>query len=255
MLGHGKGYYNYKPMLQYDRRIHQMSGKGIRQPQRMPMMQCGGKSYHKESLIGLLNTKWQNDLRAFNRLSPEKKRIFFKKLSKRVNYNYKGWEVFKYQELSPILKSDIKENIDILNEIKGGKLPDEDKQFYQSLWNRNKGKFYRGTADGKGLGFGVMGEGQYVAYNKSMAQAFAKISTEQSKGKPKVEEVKLPKDLKLLNYKSPTMFKIKESLGVGKWDNVADPMYSKILTEKVKKLGFDGVISDDVSEGIVIFNK
>jgi hypothetical protein len=34
MLGHGKGYYNYKPMLQYDRRIHQMSGKGIRQPQR-----------------------------------------------------------------------------------------------------------------------------------------------------------------------------------------------------------------------------
>ena len=43
MVGRGKGYYNYKPMLAHDRKVHHDAGLGRKQPQRMPQMMGGGK--------------------------------------------------------------------------------------------------------------------------------------------------------------------------------------------------------------------
>jgi len=125
--------------------------------------------------------------------------------------------------------------------------------FYDSLWDNNKGIFYRGTANGKGLGVGVLGHGTYVTWKKGMAEAFAEISAQQTKGTPRVEEIKLSKDLKLLDAQSKTMFDIKKKLGVSPFEKVGDPFFARVLTEEIRKLGFDGVISDKVADGIVVF--
>lgn len=133
-------------------------------------------------------------------------------------------------------------------------LPDK-AEFYPFLWKQNKGIFYRGTSDGKGVGGGVLGEGKYFTWKKGMAEAFAKISAQEHGREPKVEEEKLSKDLKLLDAKSKTFFEIKKSLGVNPFDKVGDPFFAKVLTEEVKKKGYDGVISDDVADGLVVFEK
>jgi hypothetical protein len=47
--GRGKGYRNIRPMFQHDRRVHQLAGKGIKSPQRMPfMLKKGTVQEHKE---------------------------------------------------------------------------------------------------------------------------------------------------------------------------------------------------------------
>ena len=134
------------------------------------------------------------------------------------------------------------------------KLPDQAK-FYDSLWIQNKGVFYRGTSGGKGLSMGVLGAGTYVSWKEGMAKAFAKISAMKNQGEPKVEEIKLSKDLRLLDAQSKTFNDIKRKLGVNPFEKVGDPLFARVLTEEVKMLGYDGVISDDVADGIVIFEK
>jgi len=133
-------------------------------------------------------------------------------------------------------------------------LPDQAK-FYNPLWQKNKGKFYRGTSGGKGVGMsGVLGKGLYVTWTEGMASAFANISKEKNNGKAVVEEYQLPKDLKLLDAQSKTMMDTKRGLGVSPLDKIDDPVFAYALTDEIQRKGFDGVISDDVADGIVIFN-
>lgn len=128
-------------------------------------------------------------------------------------------------------------------------------EFYDFLWERNEGIFYRGTSNGKGLGFGVMGKGIYISWERGMAKGFANISSEKIGGKPKVIRYKLPKDIKLLDAQSKTMGDIKRSLGVQSWDKIGDKVFASILTHEIQKRGYDGVISDSVADGIVIFDE
>ena len=127
--------------------------------------------------------------------------------------------------------------------------------FYNSLWERNKGVFYRGTAGGSGLGFGVLGEGLYVTWEKGMANAFARIGAEEHGGKVSVKEIKLPRDLKLMDYQGKECWEIRKSMGVeSRYDKIGDPMFAKLFTYEMEKKGFDGAISDDKADGIVIFD-
>lgn len=134
-------------------------------------------------------------------------------------------------------------------------LPDQ-AVFYKSLWDKNKGVFYRGTSEkGKGVGFGVLGEGTYLTWDRGMAKAFSVISAEKNKEEwGKVNSFKLPKNLKLLDAQSKTMVDFKKGLGLKGWEKTGDPLFVRLLTERFKKRGYDGVISDDVADGIVIFN-
>ena len=43
-------------------------------------------------------------------------------------------------------------------------------------------------------------------------------------------------------------------LGFEPWDYTNDPQFNKILTFELKKKKFDGVVSDNDMEGLVIFD-
>jgi len=127
-------------------------------------------------------------------------------------------------------------------------------RFYEPLYKKNKGVFYRGVSGDKGVGVAALGEGKYVTWDREMAEAFAKISKEEHGGTPTVEAYKVDKDLILLDAQSKTMVDIKKSLGVKSYDKISDPMFAKALTYEIKEKGYDGVISDDKADGIVIFD-
>lgn len=132
--------------------------------------------------------------------------------------------------------------------------------FYDSLWQKNNGVFYRGYAkidDEKvGMGSGVLGAGRYYAWDRGVAKAFSEIASEEKGGSPRIEETTLPRDLKLLDAQSKTMIDLKRSLGVEPFEKVGDPLFARVLTAEIKKRGeYDGVISDDKFDGILIFEK
>jgi hypothetical protein len=127
-------------------------------------------------------------------------------------------------------------------------LPDE-AEFYAYLYKKNKGIFYRGEgADGHGVGMGALGAGLYVTWEKAMAKAFA------DRQNSHVFKYKLKPGLKLLDAQSRTMAWLKAEMGFHPWEYSDDPMYALMLTDKVRSLGYDGVISDKLADGLVIFN-
>jgi hypothetical protein len=118
-------------------------------------------------------------------------------------------------------------------------------KFYPRLHERNKGRFFRGTSGGKGQGFGALGAGLYLSWDKKMAAAFGKD----------VAVYELPKDLKLLDAQSKTMFDFKATMGFKPWEYSGDPMYARALKMMAEQKGYDGVISDELAEGIVVFDE
>jgi hypothetical protein len=99
-----------------------------------------------------------------------------------------------------------------------------------------------------------MGEGIYLTWDKSMAEAFANISSSKNVSRGRVLAYKIPEDLKLLDYEGKTSHDIKNSLGVKPFDNISDPVFAKIFTMEAKKRGYDGVISEEKANGLVIFD-
>jgi len=127
---------------------------------------------------------------------------------------------------------------------------------YSVVWAKNKGVFYRGSNDdGKGSGLALLGNGVYLTWTEKMAFAFATISVINNGGSPFVEKFKLPKSLKMLDFQSDEAWEIRKSLGVeSRWDKIDDALYVKIFTGEVKSRGYDGVISDNVADGLVVFD-
>lgn len=204
--GKGKG---YKNIVGTDKKVHSMSAKGIKQPQK---------------INPLVISKSKN----------QKKIVFCPKCHQP-----------KLSDYCDNCKIKINEKTKAMQDVA---------DFYEPLYERNKGIFYRGQGEkGESQGFGVLGQGVYVTWRESMAKAFAKSSS--PKGEGIVIEYELPKDLKLLDAQSRTMIEIKKDLGVKSYDRIADPLFARILTDKIKTLGFDGVISDDVADGIVVFDE
>ena len=58
-------------------------------------------------------------------------------------------------------------------------------------------------------------------------------------------------NLKLADSKGEDFLSVLEKMGITGYS--ADPMFAKALTFELKKMGYDGVVSDDKIEGLVIF--
>jgi len=125
-----------------------------------------------------------------------------------------------------------------------------------SMWNyiykKNKGVFYRGVGrGGKGTGVGVLGKGVYLTWERGMAQAFAKRQGAEGE----VKKYKLKRGLKIVDAEQGEDFiETKELLGFAPHQTSHDPMFATMLTMRLRDLGYDGVVSDDVANGICIFN-
>jgi hypothetical protein len=109
--------------------------------------------------------------------------------------------------------------------------------------------FRGGGVEGMGTGVGRLGSGTYVSTDKGMADAFAVMN------KGTTQEFYPKPDLRILSADSKEFIKIKESVGLNYWENPPTKTAADIITEKVKKLGYNGVESLDKATGIVIFDK
>ncbi len=128
-------------------------------------------------------------------------------------------------------------------------------ELFKSLHKRNNGIFYRGTASGKGMGESVaLGKGLYVTYDRKVAEAFADIIVSSKGGKPVIEKFKVPSNIKILDRESKTFIDIKKKYGLKAWENPANDLRATLITRDVRDVGYDGVISQDSFDGLVIFN-
>ena len=124
-----------------------------------------------------------------------------------------------------------------------------------SLWDyfykTNKGVFYRGqSSTGKGQGFGMLGLGIYLTWDKGIAQVFADRQT-----KGVVKSYKPKKTLKMVDNTSKDFVKAMANLGRKPWEWSQSKEFSGFLTGELKQMGYDGAYSDNPAEGIVIFDK
>ena len=122
--------------------------------------------------------------------------------------------------------------------------------WYKSLYRKQKGIFYRGE-DPKtrksGAGLGALGTGIYLTWDSNTANAYANLA----KGKGVVVSFKVPSNLKLADSKGEDFISVLEKMGISGYS--ADPMFAKAVTFELKRMGYDGVVSDDKIEGLVIF--
>ena len=121
------------------------------------------------------------------------------------------------------------------------------------LYRKNKGMFYRGIGrGGKGTGLGALGKGVYLTWTESMAKAYAK----RIGGKGEVKRYQVKRGLKIADAEQNKDFaSIKSAMGMGVKDYSSDPMFAGMLTMELKRKGYDGVVSDDVAIGVVIFDE
>ena len=124
-------------------------------------------------------------------------------------------------------------------------------KFFRGIHSRNKGIFYRGAKSpgaGGGSGLGALGRGLYLAWDMGMTQFFADRSGGQ------VYAYEIPSDLRLLDAQSKEMAAIKADMGFKPHEYSDSSMYAAIVTNKAKELGYDGVISDNRADGLVLFD-
>jgi len=124
-----------------------------------------------------------------------------------------------------------------------------------SLWDyfykTNKGIFYRGqSSTGKGQGFGMLGLGIYLTWDKGIAQVFADRQT-----RGVVKTYKAKKTLKMVDNTSKDFVQAMKNLGRKPWEWSQSKEFSGFLTGELKQMGYDGAYSDNPAEGIVIFDK
>jgi len=127
----------------------------------------------------------------------------------------------------------------------------EGAELWDSFYEINKGEFWRGESKtGAGVNLGALGKGIYITDKKGIAEFFAGQSKSGA-----VNRYKIKPGLKLIDSLDPKVAKIKEEMGFKPWEYSDSPMYSTYLTNKLKKLGYDGVVSAKPAEGMVIFDK
>ena len=127
-----------------------------------------------------------------------------------------------------------------------------EKDLFKFMHQQNKGVFYRGVnKNGVGVGLGALGKGIYITWTESMANAYAKLHG--ISGVVKSFDVK--KNLKMLDTKDPDWVLAKKALGLESWEWSDTLGYANAITREVKKMKYDGVVSDNPAEGILIFDK
>lgn len=133
----------------------------------------------------------------------------------------------------------------------------EDPTMWPWMWKDNKGEFWRGQGkEGKGSGLGAVGAGIYFTWDENMAKAYAK------KFGGKVSKWAIKKGLKVIDAGGSfgagdkEWIELKKRMGFNNprdWSN--DRGYASAVTKELKKMGYDGALSDDKATGIVIFDK
>jgi len=122
--------------------------------------------------------------------------------------------------------------------------------WYTALHRKQKGMFYRGEdprTRRSGAGLGALGTGLYLTWEVGMAKAYSRLATKGS-----VVKFKVPSNLKIADAYGKDMMDVKKKMGIDGYS--ADPMFAKALTFELKRMGYDGVVSDKVAEGLVIFD-
>ena len=129
----------------------------------------------------------------------------------------------------------------------------EANRLWNYLYGKHKGIFYRGEKKSgrTGVGFGAMGNGIYLTWSEGMAQAYASHAG----GGATVNKYQVKRGLKIADVMGKEVITIKDKLGFGPTDYSNDASFNNALTFELKKLKFDGVVSDNEAEGIVIFDK
>jgi hypothetical protein len=126
---------------------------------------------------------------------------------------------------------------------------------HEDLWSNlqsiSKGIFYRAEekATGKGTGLAAMGDGVYLTWDKSSADYFLTQLTDGV-----VKKYKVKPGLKMADKISDEFGEIKIKMGFQPWEYSNDPMFGPMLKMALQDKGYDGAISDNPVEGIVIFD-
>jgi hypothetical protein len=118
------------------------------------------------------------------------------------------------------------------------------------------GDLYRGTTTTSigGSNLGYLGAGVYLTWKKGVAEGFARIAADKQGGEPLIQDYRILAGLNFLDRDSPEWAEIMRELGVEPWDNIGGSVFSNILTQKVRDIGYDGVISKDPYDGLVVFD-
>ena len=95
----------------------------------------------------------------------------------------------------------------------------------------------------------ALGAGTYYSWDEGMAQAYADMKNGE------VKKYKFPRGLKLADAQGPDMAEIKSLMGLQPWEYSGGKMFARVLKVEFESKGYDGVISDKVAEGIVIFDR
>ena len=139
-------------------------------------------------------------------------------------------------------------------EVRHSKAPKDQSVVYDTFYKENKGIFWRGAGDGDysnlGNGMGKLGTGVYLSQDESFAGSFAR-RTEGGR----IYEYEVRPDLRIADAEEgKELIKIKKFMGLGLDDWREGPQYANYITEQLKKLGFDGVMSGNLGNGLLIFD-
>jgi len=125
----------------------------------------------------------------------------------------------------------------------------ENQTMWDFLYRQNDGEFWRGVGStGQGHGLGALGKGVYLSWEEGMAQAFAGDDGE-------IKQYKVKPGLNIVDVEDKDFADAKAQMGFQPWEYSADPMFAGMLTMMLKDKGYDGVVSDNVATGIVIFDE
>ena len=123
---------------------------------------------------------------------------------------------------------------------------------WEFLYRKHKGVFYRGEGKGgKGTSLGALGAGIYLTWDKGMADFFA--SRLGSGGT--VKKYKVKSGLKIADNRGDDFQNILTDMGFSRGTYGGDKMFANLMKRRLSRLGYDGAVSDNVAEGIVIFDK
>ena len=128
----------------------------------------------------------------------------------------------------------------------------EANRLWNYLYGKHKGVFYRGEGrGGKGTSLGALGTGIYLTWSETMAQVFA----DRLGSGGTVKKYKVKSGLKIADVISQDVIDVKAKMGFKPHEYGGDKMYANIMKMDLSRLGYHGVMSDEVAEGIVIFDK
>jgi hypothetical protein len=133
------------------------------------------------------------------------------------------------------------------------------KPYRQNPWydKHLTGDLYRGTTTGplRSFGVGVMGAGVYLSWDKKIAETFAAAYADYYGGDPVITTYRIAPNLNILERMvDPAWDIIMREVGYEPYKKIKGASFSGLLSARLEELGYDGVVSSDPFDGLVIFD-